>query len=94
MNHYMNEVALSTFSYFDTGKNIQMSWHQSDFIMALYWAYGGTARELCDSFQPGKRFWTLRYYADSASSKGRQSAGYGSGNSSFNNEKIHHYGFD
>lgn len=37
MNHYMNEVALSTFSYFDTGKNIQMSWHQSNFITALYW---------------------------------------------------------
>ena len=42
-------------------------------------AYGGTAGELYYSFQLGKRFWTLRYYADSASSKERQPAGCGSG---------------
>ena len=67
MNAYMNRVSLGIFSYFDTGdrpSGAVLSW-------VCAGADRGSAGQICDLFQPGKRFWKIRCDAGAKGSECR-----------------------
>lgn len=70
MNAYMNRVSLGIFSYFDTGDRPSGA-EPERFYHGFAGADRGSAGQICDLFQPGKRFWKIRCDAGAKGSECR-----------------------
>ena len=59
MNHYMNQVAMKTFSYFDTGKGALEEAEPERLIGICTWIDGRVGRSVCNYLQPRERLWPI-----------------------------------